>query len=82
MSKIAILTDSSCDIPQELAEKYGIDIMGFHILLDDEEGQLLLAALDQMRDSDEVSAEKCAALHRKISARLESLDRPDRDARG
>ena len=35
MSKIAILTDSSCDIPQELAEKYGIDIMGFHILLDD-----------------------------------------------
>ena len=28
MSKIAILTDSSCDIPQELAEKYGIDIMG------------------------------------------------------
>ena len=35
MSKIAILTDSSCDIPQELAEKYGIDIMGFHSLLDD-----------------------------------------------
>ena len=34
MSKIAILTDSSCDIPQELAEKYGIDVMGFHILLD------------------------------------------------
>ena len=24
MSKIAILTDSSCDIPQELAEKYGM----------------------------------------------------------
>ena len=37
MSKIAILTDSSCDIPQEMAEKYGIDIMGFHILLDDED---------------------------------------------
>ena len=35
MSKIAILTDSSCDIPQEMAEKYGIDIMSFHILLDD-----------------------------------------------
>lgn len=35
MSKIAILTDSSCDIPAELAEKYGIDIMSFHILLDD-----------------------------------------------
>ena len=25
MSKIAILTDSSCDIPQEMAEKYGIE---------------------------------------------------------
>ena len=24
MSKIAILTDSSCDIPQEMAEKYGV----------------------------------------------------------
>ena len=34
MSKIAILTDSSCDIPQEMAEKYNIDIMSFHILLD------------------------------------------------
>lgn len=34
MKKIAILTDSSCDIPQELADKYGIDIMNFHILLD------------------------------------------------
>lgn len=35
MSKIAILTDSSCDMPQELADQYGIDIMSFHILLDD-----------------------------------------------
>lgn len=35
MSKIAILCDSSCDIPQELATKHQIDIMGFHILLDD-----------------------------------------------
>ena len=34
MNKIAILTDSSCDIPQELADKYGIDIMSFHIMLD------------------------------------------------
>lgn len=34
MSKIAILTDSSCDIPQELADKYGIDILCFPILLD------------------------------------------------
>ena len=28
-------THLSCDIPQEMAEKYGIDIMSFHILLDD-----------------------------------------------
>lgn len=35
MSKIAILTDSCCDIPAELAEKYGIEIMSFHMLLDD-----------------------------------------------
>lgn len=35
MSKIAILTDSCCDIPAELAEKYGIDIMSFHMMLDD-----------------------------------------------
>ncbi len=34
MSKVAILTDSSCDIPQELADKYGIDILSFHIMLD------------------------------------------------
>ncbi len=34
MSKIAILCDSSCDIPQELAAKYQIDILNFHILLD------------------------------------------------
>ncbi len=29
MSKIAILTDSLLRYPQELAEKYGIDIMSF-----------------------------------------------------
>ena len=34
MSKIAILTDSSCDIPQEMAEKYGIDILPFSIVVD------------------------------------------------
>lgn len=34
MSKIAILADSGCDIPQELVDKYGIDILSFHILLD------------------------------------------------
>ena len=27
--KIAIVTDSSCDIPKELAEKYGIDVIDF-----------------------------------------------------
>lgn len=37
MKKIAILTDSSCDIPQELADKYGIDIMNFHITLEGED---------------------------------------------
>lgn len=37
MSKIAFLTDSSSDIPQELAEKYGIDIVGFPINLDGRE---------------------------------------------
>ncbi len=35
MSKVAFLTDSSCDMPQELVNKYGIDILSFHILLDD-----------------------------------------------
>lgn len=34
MSKIAILTDSACDIPRELEEKYGIDILPFTITLD------------------------------------------------
>ena len=29
MSKIAILTDSSCDIPQEMAEKTKNDIQQF-----------------------------------------------------
>ena len=31
MSKIANLTDSSCDIPQQM-RKMVFDIMGFHIL--------------------------------------------------
>lgn len=37
MSKVAFLTDSCCDIPAELAEKYHIDILGFPILLDGKE---------------------------------------------
>ena len=32
MKKIAILTDSSCDIPQDLAEQYGIDILWMNML--------------------------------------------------
>lgn len=35
--KIAIVTDSSCDIPKELAEKYGIDVIDFPINLDGKE---------------------------------------------
>lgn len=34
LSKIAILTDSACDIPVELEQKYSIDIMPFTITLD------------------------------------------------
>ena len=34
LSKIAILTDSACDIPPELERKYGIDILCFSIMLD------------------------------------------------
>ena len=54
MSKIAILTDSSCDIPQELAEKYGIDIMGFHILLDD------VDYIERESCTNEESTKRCA----------------------
>lgn len=35
MRKIAVLTDSACDIPAELQEKYNIDILSFVITLDD-----------------------------------------------
>ena len=35
--KIAFLTDSCSDIPPELAEKYSIDVIGFHIMLDGKE---------------------------------------------
>lgn len=34
MRKIAVLTDSACDIPSELEAKYGIDIMSFVITLE------------------------------------------------
>ncbi len=38
MRKIAVLTDSACDIPVELQEKYGIDILPFTITLDGLDG--------------------------------------------
>lgn len=34
MRKIAVLTDSACDIPSELQQQYGIDILPFVITLD------------------------------------------------
>lgn len=34
MRKIAVLTDSACDIPPELQQQYGIDILPFVITLD------------------------------------------------
>ena len=37
MSKVAFLTDSSCDIPADLAEKYGIEIACFPINLEGKE---------------------------------------------
>ena len=37
MSKIGFLTDSSSDIPVELAERYGIAVIGFPINLDGKE---------------------------------------------
>ncbi len=37
MSKIGFLTDSCSDIPQEMADKYGIEIIGFPINLDGQE---------------------------------------------
>ena len=37
MSKIGFLTDSSSDIPVELAERYGIEVIGFPINLDGKE---------------------------------------------
>ena len=36
MSKVAVLTDSASDIPYDLADKYGIDIMCFGITVDGE----------------------------------------------
>lgn len=34
--KIVVLTDSACDLPPELAEKNGVDIMNFEITMDGE----------------------------------------------
>lgn len=35
--KLAIMTDSSCDIPKDMAEKYGIDVYDFPINIDGKE---------------------------------------------
>lgn len=35
MEKIALLTDSSCDLPQEIIEKYNIHIIPLHIIFKD-----------------------------------------------
>ena len=34
MRKVAVLTDSACDISPELQQKYGIDILPFYIAVD------------------------------------------------
>ena len=34
MKKYAVMTDSTCDIPQERAQKHGIDILSVTIRLD------------------------------------------------
>ena len=36
MRKIKIVTDSACDIPKELEERYGIRILPFSIAVGDE----------------------------------------------
>ena len=36
MKKFVVLTDSTCDLPEELAKQYDIDIMCFKIALDGE----------------------------------------------
>ena len=36
MAKFVVLTDSACDLPQELAQKHHIDIVCFKIALDGE----------------------------------------------
>ena len=34
LRKFAVLTDSTCDIPKDLEQKYGIDILPFIITVD------------------------------------------------
>ena len=46
MSKIGFLTDSCSDIPQELADKYGIEVVGFPINLDGTELSLIHISMD------------------------------------
>ena len=37
MKRFVVLTDSACDLPRGLADKYDIDVMSFHIQVDGEE---------------------------------------------
>ena len=36
MKKFEIVSDSSCDLSQELIERYGIDMVSFYVSFDDE----------------------------------------------
>ena len=45
MKKYVVLTDSTCDIPEEIAQKHGIDILSFTVILDGKE-------YDERRDLD------------------------------
>ena len=46
VSKTAVLTDSASDIPRELEEKYGIDILPFSIVVDGQSYACLLYTSD------------------------------------
>ena len=32
MEKIALITDSSCDLPQSMVEKYNINVLPLHVI--------------------------------------------------
>ena len=37
MEKIALITDSSCDLPQSMVEKYNINVLPLHVIFKDKE---------------------------------------------